>query len=284
MILVAHSGPDSANALDWAAREAVRQGDSLTIMHVIAVSGITGDFPELPEEITEAADELLAAAAERARELGVTEVETAKGYRSITAALVEMSREAELVVVGNRGHGEASSAVLGSVAYAVTSHASCPVVVVRGDGHTDIAPGHRVVVGIDGSRSGVHAGFFAAEFAQRAGAELEVVGVWDTATLGTVSSEFAARVGIVGLKDKHETQMHKWVDLAVAKLAERFPGLKVTGSVEQGSPVVVLREKSENAGLLVVGTRGRGGFAGLLLGSVSHRLIHDIGCPIAVVR
>ena len=283
MILVAHSGPDSANALDWAAREAARQGDSLTIMHVIAAQGLVGDFPELPDELVKGADELLAAAAARARELGVTEVETVKGYRSVTAALVEMSREAEIIVVGNRGHGEAASAALGSVAYAVTSHSSCPVIVVRGDVTGDVDQGHPVVVGIDGSRSGVHAGFFAAEIAQRAGTELHVVGVWDTGSFG-ISSEFAARAGIQGLPDKHEKQMRKWADLAVAKLTERYPGLKVVGMVEQGSPVVVLREKSENAGLLVVGTRGRGGFAGLLLGSVSHRLIHDLGCPIAVVR
>ena len=165
----------------------------------------------------------------------------------------------------------------------MTSHSSCPVIVVRGDVTGDVDQGHPVVVGIDGSRSGVHAGFFAAEIAQRAGTELHVVGVWDTGSFG-ISSEFAARVGIQGLPDKHEKQMRKWVDLAVAKLTERYPGLKVVGMVEQGSPVVVLREKSENAGLLVVGTRGRGGFAGLLLGSVSHRLIHDLGCPIAVVR
>lgn len=284
MILVAHHGPDSDNALDWAAREAVRQQDSLTIIHVIALPGITGDMPELPEELIEAADLLLAGAAERARSLGVTEVETIKGYRSVTAAIVEASLEAELVVVGNRGHGEAASAALGSVAYAVTSHSSAPVVVVRGDGHTDLTGEHPVVVGIDGSRSGVHAAYFAAEMAARAGAPLHVVGVWDVSALGAVSQEFAARVGVVGLKDKHEAQMGKWVDLALAKLKERHPDLAVDGKVVQGSPVVALREASEGAGLLVVGTRGRGGFAGLLLGSVSHRLIHDSGCPVAVVR
>lgn len=284
MILVAHTGPDSANALDWAAREAVRQQDSLGIIHVIAAGGLVGDMPELPEEILAAADELLRDAQARARELGVTEVETIKGYRSITGAIVEASREAELVVVGNRGHGEASSAVLGSVAYAVTSHASCPVVVIRGDVHAETGADHPVVVGIDGSRSGVHAGFFAAEAATRVGAPLVVIGVWDVPALGGFSTEFAHRIGVTQMHGKAEAQMRKWVDLAVSRLSDRFPGLAVEGRVEQGSPVVVLREAAADAGLLVVGTRGRGGFAGLLLGSVSHRLIHDVGCPVAVVR
>ena len=284
MILVAHSGPNSANALDWAAREAVRQKDSLTIITVIAAGAVVGDMPELPEELSQAADELLAAATARAHELGVAEVATLTGYRSVAGAIIEASREAELVVVGNRGHGETASAVLGSVAYAVTSHASCPVIVVRGDGHADLTSEHPIVVGIDGSRSGVHAGYFAAEMAERAGAPVLVIGVWDVPAIGGLSKEFAHRVGVTEMHGKAQEQMRLLVDLAVAKMSLRHPGIKVTGRVEQGSPVVALREAAEGAGLLVVGTRGRGGFAGLLLGSVSHRLIHDSGCPVAVVR
>ncbi len=284
MILVAHHGPDSLSALDWAAREAIRSDDSLTIIHVLALTGLVGDMPELPEEVTAAADQLLAEAAERARGLGVKQVDTLKGYRSVTGAIVEASREAELLVVGNRGHGEAASAALGSVAYAVTSHARCPVVVIRGDGHTDMSAEHPVVVGIDGSRSGVHAANFAAEIAHRSGAPLQVIGVWDVSALGTVSHEWAARVGITGLSHKQEEQMQEWVDLAVEKLTERHPGLAVEGKCVQGSAVVVLREAADGAGLLVLGSRGRGGFAGLLLGSVSHRLIHDVSCPVGVVR
>ncbi len=284
MILVAHSGPDSANALEWAAREAVRQQESLRIIYVIAAGALVGDLPELPTEVTEAAERILAEATEQARGFGVTEVDTIVGYRSIAAAIVEASLEADLVVVGNRGHGETASAMLGSVAYAVTSHATCPVIVVRGEGHTDLTAEHPIIVGIDGSRSGVHAGFFAAEMAERTGAPLVVIGVWDMPALGGFSAEMAHRMGIEHLHGKAEARMHEWVDLAVAKLTERYPKAQVSGRVEQGSPVVVLREAAEDAGLLVLGTRGRGGFAGLLLGSVSHRLIHDSGCPVAIVR
>lgn len=284
MILVGYSGQNSNNALDWAAEEAVRRDDSLTVMYVIAIPGIIGDFPVVPEEIQAEAERILATATTRALKAGVKDVETALGYRNATAVLVEMSREAELLVVGHRGHGEVTEVTLGSVAYALSAHAACPVVVVRGEGHGGLAKGHPVVVGIDGSRSAIHAAYFAAEAADRAAVPLVVVGVWDRAAFGGISREFAHRVGITDLVDKHEQQMREWVDLALEKLSERFPGLEIEGRVEQGSPVVVLRELGEEAGLIVTGTRGRGGFAGLLLGSTSHRLIHDSHCPVAVVR
>lgn len=285
MILVAYSGKESRNALDWAAEHAQLSGQTLTVLTVIQLPRTLYDESMgVPEEFVQAARDVLDEAASRARALGVTEIETEVGYRNITGAIVELSREADLVVVGHRGRNETASTLLGSVAYAVTSHASCPVVVVRDDADHTHQDKRKIVVGIDGSRSGVHAGFFAAEIAQRTGSELEVVGVWDVGSIGHMSSEFAARIGVEEIHAKGEAKMQDWVDNAVAVLPERYPGVRVLGKVRRGSPVVVLREEAEDASLLVVGTRGRGGFAGLLLGSVSHRIIHDAGCPVAVIR
>lgn len=285
MICVAYSGKESRNALDWAAEHAQRSGQTLTVLTVIRLPRSNFDETKgVPEELVKAARHLLDEAANRARELGVTELETEIGYGNITGAIVELSREADLVVVGNRGRNETASTLLGSVAYAVTSHASCPVVVVRDNVDHTWADKRKIVVGIDGSRSGVHAGFFAAEIAQQTGFDLEVIGVWDVGSIGHMSSEFAARVGVDEIHAKEEAKMQDWVDKAVAVLPERYPGINITGNVRRGSPVVVLREEAADASLLVVGTRGRGGFAGLLLGSVSHRVIHDAGCPVAVIR
>ena len=285
MILVAYSGTESHNALHWAAEHAQRSGQSLTILTVIQLPRTLYDEAMgVPSEFVDAAKALLDEAVGYARNLGVSEIETQVGYRDITGAIVELSREADLVVVGNRGKGETASTLLGSVAYAVTSHAACPVVVIRDHEGSTWSDTGRVVVGIDGSRSGVHAGFFAAEYAQQAGVDLEVVGVWDIGGIGHLSSEFAARVGVQELHSKEEAKMRGWVDKAVEVLPDRYPGVHVTGRVERGSPVVVLRDAAKDASLLVVGTRGRGGFAGLLLGSVSHRIIHDAGCPVAVIR
>ncbi len=285
MILVAYSGDESRHALEWAATHAIRTNNTLTVLTVINLPrNLYDETMGIPPEFTEAAQEVLNGAVALAHELGVENVETSIGYRDITAAIVEMSREADLVVVGNRGRGETASALLGSVAYAVTSHAACPVVVIREDTHHVLDGNGTIVVGIDGSRTGVHAAYFAAEVAQATGSELTVVGVWDVSALGGLSAEFAARIGIEGIHAEQEYKMKAWVDHACAVIPDRFPGIRVRGEVRQGSPVVVLREEAKDASLLVVGTRGRGGFAGLLLGSVSHRLIHDSGCPVAVVR
>lgn len=285
MILVAHSGSPSDAALTWAAAAAARRGDTLQIITVISLpANLVEAGMDIPPEMVDAANEVLERAAERARAAGATDVQTLVGYRDAAGAIIEAAREADLVVVGSRGHGEAHSALLGSVAYAVTQHAPCPVVVIRGDHGYDVDSGHPVVVGIDGSRAGVHAAYFAAEIAQSAGCPLHVVAVWDVRPLGGFSREFAARIGIEGLSDPAQNRAQEWVDLALAKLGERFPGLEVIGRTVEGSAVLALQEAAEKAGLLVVGSRGRGGFTGLLLGSVSHKLIHEDGCPIAIVR
>ncbi len=280
MILVAHSGSDSDNALDWAAAEAARRQASLTIMHVVPIPiGYRVDSG-VPDEITQSVQGVLRGAEDRAKAAGVKQVESVTGYSSVAGALVEMSREADLIVVGNRGHGEASAALLGSVAYTVTSHAACPVVVVRGDGRRGINEGNPIVVGVDGSRPSVRATHFAAELAQDTGADLEIIGVWDVPSFG----KFARRVGFDVQHDADEARVRESVDQALEDLTARYPQVAITGAVRQGSPVFELLQAGEDAGLIVVGSRGRGGFAGLLLGSVSHRVIHDASCPVAIVR
>lgn len=285
MILVAHSGPESATALDWAARAAIRTRDELTIITVEALPAHLFDpAMAIPDELIKAARERLDEAERHVRDLGVEQVQTVIGYRNAAAAILEASREADLIVVGNRRHGEVASALMGSVAYSVAAHADCPVVLIRGEVKEDIIKGDRVVVGIDGARAGVHAGYFAARVAKTAGSKLTVVAAWDASRFGGFSAEFARRVGIEDLPHKQRDEAQVWVDLAVAKLREAQPDVEIEGKVVQGPAVGVLRQESEGAGLLVVGHRGRGGFTGLLLGSVVHRLLHEPGCPIAVVR
>jgi nucleotide-binding universal stress UspA family protein len=140
----------------------------------------------------------------------------------------------------------------------------------------------RIVVGVDGSAGSVEALRWAVDEARRRGDTVEAVAVWHYPVLaadalsGTampVDVETLARIARDGLEEA--------LARAVPGEAERAA---VTRTVVEGSPGHVLVEAAEGAVLLVVGSRGLGGFAGLLLGSVSNHCVHHAGCPVTVVR
>jgi nucleotide-binding universal stress UspA family protein len=184
--------------------------------------------------------------------------------------LTEKSADAGLVVIGSRGRGPLASALLGSVAFNVAASAKCPVIVVTGDpANRSAGPERPVVVGADGSAAAAAAVAFAAGRAADASADLEIVACtgehpdFDSAEL-RASAEEIARSAAERLRDTH-------------------PGLTVTTRVEDSPADRILVDASTGAGLVVVGTRGRGAFEGMLLGSVSHAVIHGANCPVAVV-
>ena len=131
------------------------------------------------------------------------------------------------------------------------------------------------MVGVDGSRSSLAALLEAAGVAERAGAELVVVCTWRAAAPGRWGASWDAASPAERATNEH-------------RLAERIghvrPGLSVSTRVLEGAPARVLADISSAAGVLVLGSRGRGGFVGLLLGSVTRRLVHDSVCPVIVVR
>src|SRR5262245_19025245 len=103
-----------------------------------------------------------------------------------------------------------------------------------------------------------------------------------TTTTGTV----AVATALSAVDPADELQRENEITLAenLAGRAERYPGVPVWSHVVRGDPAAVLLEAARAAELLVVGSRGRGGFRGLLLGSVSWSVLHRSGCPVAVVR
>jgi nucleotide-binding universal stress UspA family protein len=182
-------------------------------------------------------------------------------------ALLIEAANAEMVVVGTRSRNKVSAAVLGSVATAVAAKAPCPVVVVRGERR----PGP-VVVGTDGSRDSDDAITFAFEEAARTGERLHVVYCWQP------QAEHAASI------DSTEQLLQNWLAESLAPYRDKFPTVPVRASVLEGRASTRLIKKSEKASLVVVGSRGRGGVAGLLLGSVSQSLLHHAESPVAIVR
>jgi nucleotide-binding universal stress UspA family protein len=191
---------------------------------------------------------------------------------SAAVLLQERSARAALVVLGSRGHGGFAGLVAGSTAVAVTSHAHCPVVVVR----VPAVPGRPVVVGVDGSEYSLLALGFAFDRAERRGVALRVIRAWTPPATPWRSPE----VDLERINGTERTTMRE----LLAGWSDRYPGVNVTVDVLAGSPAAALVEATRTAQLAVVGSRGRGGFRGLLLGSVSQQLLQHGECPVAVVR
>jgi nucleotide-binding universal stress UspA family protein len=188
-----------------------------------------------------------------------------------TLTLIDRSARAGLVVIGSRGHNAVAS--VGSVSAAVTAHAHCPVVVVRGRPAGE--PG-AVVVGVDESDCAQLALAFAAEQAAARGVPLQIVRAWPYST-GLWHEEPAVVQAVA------DGERRTLAELA-AGWREKYPELTVTAEFLVDHPAHALLRKAAGAQLVVVGSRGRGAFRGMLLGSVSQSLLHHSPCTVAVVR
>lgn len=279
-VVVGADGSETAlRAVRWAAREAAARGRGLRI--VLAYGGVDPSlvadaaiWRRYHEDVLDRARQEAARATEAARgavpELSVTE-ELVDGPAA--PALLERAGE-DLLVVGARGEGGLGEPFAGSVASAVVAHAAGPVVVVRGDEPT--AAQAPVVVGVDGSPASTAAIDFAVEAADAARCPLIAVHTWWDALLGP-ELEPLLDWGAISADE------HRVLAEQLAGRAATHPDVAVSTVVERSHPSQVLLEHARGARLLVVGSRGRGGFTGLLLGSVSRRMVHRAPCPVAVV-
>ncbi|MEG3630812.1 universal stress protein [Streptomyces poriticola] len=263
LVVVGVDGSSSSlAAVEQAAREARLRRSELRVVHAFAHPVRPSYAPPDPAP----ARRLVSEAAQRARSLAPgAEVTEAVVDGSAVAVLEAESRAADLVVVGSRGTGGFLGMLLGSTAVSLAAHGRCPVLVVR---ETPAEDGP-VVLGVDGSPVGEPAiGFAFAEAALR-GAEIVAVHAWlpEYAPVGT-GVESAERL----------------LAEALVGHSEAYPDVSVRHEVTSGETREVLIEASRSAQLLVVGARGRGGFAGMLLGSVSQALLHHAHSPVAVVR
>jgi nucleotide-binding universal stress UspA family protein len=280
-VVVGVDGSTSAlRAVRWAARAAASRGRDLLVVH--AYGGVDPTLVieaemwrryehELVSRAHEVVAEAVAAAREVAPSVAVTE-ELVVG----TAAPTLLARASGdgLLVVGEQGASGLEGALVGSVASAVAGHAPGPVVVVRGDEPVEAdAP---VVVGVDGSAAGAAAIDFAAATADAEGRPLVAVHTWWDPFLESVPEPFLPREAAV------DDERRLLAEQLAGRSAEH-PDLVVSMVVERAHPSRVLLERARGARLLVVGTRGRGGFAGLVLGSVSRAMVHRAPCPVAVV-
>jgi nucleotide-binding universal stress UspA family protein len=281
-IVVGVDGSSSATqAVRWAAREAGRRQAPLVLVHACAVVPVPRPpGVALPQSFHEAMlaegarwlDAAATAAKETAPEVEVR-TELASGFAA--EQLIGRSASAALVVLGSRGLGGFSGLVVGSIAVAMATHGHCPVVVVRGDAFAGDAGGEPVVVGVDGSTASDAAVLFAFEAAASRGVAVVAVHTWSDVALST-GWEVVAWPEI-------EAEEHTLLTERLADAQARYPDVPVQRVVARDGPANTLLEAAETAQLVVVGSRGRGGFRGLLLGSTSQALIYHSPCPVAVV-
>jgi nucleotide-binding universal stress UspA family protein len=283
VLLVGTDGSDSAtSAVAWAAEEAGRRGLPLRVLHAVAPwlydTPVDPRFATVRTWLLSTGGEVVDAAVRAARERDpavAVEGELVPGPAA--RALLDRADDAAMIVLGGHGAGPATGLLLGSTTLQVVSHARVPAAVVRG-----LEPELRreVAVGVDTVTAGEEPSIgFAFEEAALRGARLRVVHAWShpaSAGLGDMQPLVYDPQVVAGEELRRlEESLVAWRD--------KFPAVDVASEVVHGRPARVLAGVSAQADLLVVGTRGRGGFAGLLLGSVSHALLHRAHCPLAVV-
>lgn len=279
VVVGVEADPTRRTALVWAADEAVRRNVPLRPVHAegVPTRGTRGrevppSWEEWNEELHRGGKQVLeeAVAFVAARHPEV-EVDAVLAEGDPVWALREQSRTATAVVLGSR-HLSRTQEVFGSasVALPLMAHAHCPVVVVPEAEQVFQEPAY-VVVGVDGSEHSAVAVDVAFEEAALRGAELRAFYVWQP--------------GPLRIFDENEAQQEcrRLLSETVAGRQSRYPEVDLRQELVVGHPVHVLTETSAHASALVVGTRGRGGFTGMLLGSVSQGVLHHARCPVIAV-
>jgi nucleotide-binding universal stress UspA family protein len=277
-VIVGYDGsPDAKRALTWAAAYARTREAPVRV--VVA----TGDMrlrqvTELDQEwersrVAELTADVRAAVA--AAGLGEDAVDMVDAGPA--PAVIVAADPSSVIVLGSRGHGRIAGALAGSVTQHVTYHAPCTVVVVREQSNPDA---RRVVVGVDGSEECKPALDFAFAYADRTNAPLTAVHVLHTLAPGPPYASRYVGDRYAGELSKAEPIIDEFLSVHVRK----HPGVEVSREIVAGSTGRVLCDASEQAALLVVGSRGRGAFQSLLLGSVGQAVLHNARCPVVIAR
>jgi nucleotide-binding universal stress UspA family protein len=282
--------PASREALDWALRAARARRSGVLLFHAVKVVPPIvaghGDYVAAPTDVyAEAGEAVLDAgrhhATASAPDVAVT---TRQVFGPPATGVVTVADDAEMVVVGSRGRGGFSELLLGAVSLKVAAHAPCPVVVVPAV-HTAGDPGPeagRIVVGVDETAAGDDVLAFAFEEASLRGVGLTALHAWREPYY-ELPGKGGRIPGYIEVEE-FEGEQRRRLSEAVAPWREKFPDVDVREAAVPGHPAATLVAASMGAELVVIGSRGRGALRAMMLGSVSHAVLHHAHCPVAVIH
>lgn len=281
-IVVGVDGAGSSDAaVRWAAGTAELRRVPLTLLFAQPVVSAPGWLDVgLPQDYWQWQDlqgrEVMDAARRIAQDAGGDSLRITEKVIAAHAVgiLIDCSGDADLVVVGSRGLGKWSRRLLGSVSSSVVLHAHGPVAVVPGTDAAQVPATGPVVVGVDGSPASELAVEIAFDEASRRGVELVAVHTW---------YDFDGAFPDENWTDSKPREERVLAE-QLAGWSERYPDVAVRRVVMPDRPARHLLAQAESAQLVVVGSRGRGGFAGMMLGSVSAEVVHSARTPVIVAR
>ncbi|WP_227981359.1 universal stress protein [Nocardia spumae] len=289
-VVVGVDGSDAARAaLLWAARVALDRERELCIAYGLDLDSARRVFncydisePAVLQRVRAHGLEVAAREALAVREtLPELRVSTEISSEHPARMLARHSATAYLTAVGPHGTG-GFTGHLGSVALSVAARAEGPIVVVRADSGAPDGPRSSgpVVVGIDGGPVSEAAVATAFEEASERDAELVAVHAWSDLTFGSFAGDPYTWFPTSEIEVNEEAILAE----RLAGWQEKYPDVRVRRHITIADPGPHLRQWSDIAQLIVVGSHGRGGFRGLLLGSVSNSLVQHANCPVMVVR
>jgi len=285
IIVGVDGSPASKVAADWAARDAAMRHVPLTLVHVLPEPMIgMWPGPMLLDDYTSwqeaqgrrILDEIRHVVDRAIRDHQPVGVDQRSYVGAAIPTLVDLSKDADMMVVGCRGRSAIKRRLLGSVSTGLLHHAHCPVAVIHDEDplmdHPAQAP---VVVGIDGSPASESATAIAFDEASRRGVGLIAIHSWaddDLYNWAGIDWDRQLEIGREALSER------------LAGWSEHYPDVIVDQRLVHGDPAEQLITASEGAQLTVVGSHGRGGFTGMLMGSVSSAVVHGARMPVIVAR
>lgn len=282
VIAAVDGSAESLRAAAWAAADAALHGCTLRLVCSAAFPTAYGLTPIVTDEqvnrIRTDAETMLTEVARAVRDTApgqVPPIGTEVIVDPIIPHLIARSRRARLVVVGNRGQGMMRRGLLGSVSSAMVRHAHCPVAVVHADPDVEVIPWDRpVLVGVDGTVNSVPAVRIAFEEASLRKVALVALHAWSDTYSGIPASDWEA------VREYENALLAQ----ELAGYQECYPDVPVRRILVCEQPARSLVGESGEAQLVVVGSHGRGGFAGMLLGSTSAAVVQSAQCPVIVAR